>query len=393
MQANRYIPIAAFALALCGLFVGLLAFGTDLGGDANRYVGNGRQLWNGILGEAELGPLTVWQLFYLVPNLLISAGDRWIGEAFYGVSIGLNLAAFSTMVALLFALWTHYAKRPPGWRFVALALILMFALTTEVVRYNYAAYSSDILAMSWIGVCWYALGHAVLRRSMRCWLGAFAVAAVALFVRPTGVAVMSLVIAAALYVGLHRRLRSPVVLAAALIVLPALFAVTIWPYIITLNMEGVAWADRIVPNDVYNKYIGGVVVGIRPETYVVNPGSYGDFIEITLRRFSYYFVPLRSGYSLLHLGVNIAYIVYLWFLLYSGWRSLRAAGPPAARLAFLVVLGSYYFGVFHAMTFVEDWRYELPLWPGLWLLAGFGLLDRLGMLDIEGIGSAARSGS
>jgi len=204
---------------------------------------------------------------------------------------------------------------------------------------------------------------------------------------------MSFVIAAALYVGLYRQLRSPIILAAVLIALPALFAVAIWPYIITLNMEGVAWADRIVPNDVYNKYIGGVVVGIRRDTYVANPDSYGDFIEITLRRFSDYFFPLRSGYSLPHLGVNIAYIAYLWFLLYSGWRSLRTAGPPAARLAFVVVLGSYYFGAFHAMTFVEDWRYELPLWPGLWLLAGFGLLGRLGMLDKEQIGSAERSGS
>jgi hypothetical protein len=393
MQANRFSPLVAWALALCCLLAGLAVFGTDLGGDANRYVGTGRQLWKGILGDAEFGPLTVWQLFYFIPNLLISAGDRWIGEAFYGVSIGLNMAVFSTMIALLFALWMHYSKRPPGWRFVGLALIFMFGLTTEVVRYNYAAYSSDILAMSWIGVCWYMLGHAVLRSSTRHWVGAFAVAAVALFLRPTGVVVMSLVIAAALYVGLHWRLRSPIVLAAVLIVLPALFAVAIWPYIITLNMEGVVWADRVVPNDVYNKYIGGVVVGIRPDTYVVNPDSYGDFIEITLRRFSYYFIPLRSGYSLPHLAVNIAYIAYLWFLLYSGWRSLRAAGPPAARLAFVVVLGSYYFGAFHAMTFVEDWRYELPLWPGLWLLAGFGLLGRLGMLDKERIGSTEGSGS
>ena len=101
---------------------------------------------------------------------------------------------------------------------------------------------------------------------------------------------------------LYRRLRSPAVLAAVLIVLPALFAVAIWPYIITLNMEDVAWADRIVPNDVYNKYLGGVVVGIRLETYVVNPDSYSDFIEITLRRFGYYFIPLRNGYSLPHPG-------------------------------------------------------------------------------------------
>ncbi len=158
-------------------------------------------------------------------------------------------------------------------------------------------------------------------------------------------------------------------------------------------MEGVAWADRIVPNDVYNKYLGGVVVGIRPETYVVNPGTYSDFIEITLRRFGYYFIPLRNGYSPPHLVVNIAYIAYLCFLLYSGWRSLRTAGPQAARLAFLVVLGSYYFGVFHAMTFVEDWRYELPLWPGVWLLAGFGLMDKLGMLDSERIRSAEHDGS
>ena len=175
MQANRFTPLVVWALALCGLLAGLAVFGTHLGGDANRYVGNGQQLWNGILGEAEFGSLTVWRLFYLIPNLLISAGDRWIGEAFYGISIGLNMVAFSTMVALLFALWTHYSKSPPGWGFVGLALILMFALTTEVVRYNYAAYSSDILAMSWIGVCWYALAHAVLRGSTQHWVGAFAV--------------------------------------------------------------------------------------------------------------------------------------------------------------------------------------------------------------------------
>ena len=104
MPANRFTPLIAWALVLCCLLTGLAVFGTDLGGDANRYVGNGRQLWSGILGEAEFGSLTVWRLFYLLPNLLISAGDRWIGEAFYGVSIGLNMAVFSTMIALLFSL-------------------------------------------------------------------------------------------------------------------------------------------------------------------------------------------------------------------------------------------------------------------------------------------------
>ncbi len=131
---------------------------------------------------------------------------------------------------------------------------------------------------------------------------------------------------------------------------------------------------------------------MRFDTYVHDPKSYGDFVAIAVLRFAYYLVPLRKGYSLAHVFLNVTYLTVLVWALTTAVRSFRPVSRETASLVFMLFLTTYYFALFHVMTFVEDWRYQLPMWPSLWILAGYGVMMRLGYRLRPTPSVSARSG-
>ncbi len=383
-MSHRSIVFIAFLACLGVLAAGYLHFGLEMGGDAARYVGTGKRLLQSLattpVSDTEPGLKTS---FYLIPNLLLGGGTLAFGERFAPLSVGLNALAFSVFVLLLFQLWTHYAAPRVPLIFLPLGLYVPLGLPADVTKHVYSALSSDVLALSIIGVFWVCLSRAIVSRSSAHWWAAWALALVSVITRPTGLVVVAFIAIAATYVWVMRRAPAGVgrgLANAALLLLPALAALLLWPYLVYLHGRGASWMHEltsVLPGWIMHTYHRGVVVNRLVETYLPAPVSYWDYLSISLHRLAYYVTPFRPGYSTAHTVLNAAYVVFMLWASTAGWTGLRRGGTGSAALAVLLLAFSGYFALFHSMTLVDDWRYQLPLWPSLWILAGFGVLVRL----------------
>lgn len=374
----------AFLACLGVLAAGYLHFGFEMGGDAARYVGTGKRLLQSLtttpFSDLDLGLKTS---LYLIPNLLLGGGTLVFGERFALLSVGLNALAFSAVVLLLFRLWVRYAAPKVPLIFLPLGLYVPLGLPADVTKHVYSALSSDVLALSLIGFFWVCLSRAIVSRSRAHWWAAWALALVSVITRPTGLVIVAFIAIAAAYVWAMRRTPAGVASGlanAAVLLLPALAALLLWPYLVYLHGRGASWMHELtsaLPGWIVYGYHRGVVVNRLVETYLPAPVSYWDYVSISLHRLVYYVTPFRPGYSTAHTLVNAAYVVFMLWASIAGWKGLRRGGTGSAALAVLLLAFSGYFALFHSMTLVDDWRYQLPLWPSLWILAGFGVLVRL----------------
>ncbi len=383
-MTHRAMAFTAFLACLGVLAAGYLHFGFEMGGDAARYVGIGKRLLQDLattpVSDMELGLKTS---FYLIPNLLLGGGTLAFGERFTPLSVVLNALGFSLVVLLLFQLWTRYAVAKVPLIFLPLGLYVPLGLPADVTKHVYSALSSDVLALSLIGVFWACLSCAIVSRSRAHWWAAWALAFVSVITRPTGLVIVAFIAIAAAYVWVMRRTPAGVrrgLANAAMLLLPALAALLLWPYLVYLHGHGHSWMHEltsVLPRWIVNGYHRGVVVNRLVETYLPAPVSYWDYVSISLHRLAYYVTPIRPGYSTAHTVVNAAYLIFMLWACIAGWKGLRRGGTGSAALAVLLLAFSGYFALFHSMTLVDDWRYQLPLWPSLWILAGFGVLVHL----------------
>jgi hypothetical protein len=121
----------------------------------------------------------------------------------------------------------------------------------------------------------------------------------------------------------------------------------------------------------------GAVVEARPDTYTPPPVTWLDVTSLIGKRVVYFFVFSADGLSRAHVMANAAIYVptYLLALVAIGAalsqrRPVSLAEQRAVGLTVLAIAG---FAVMHAVTIVDfDWRYRVPVYPALFLLAGLG---------------------
>ena len=98
------------------------------------------------------------------------------------------------------------------------------------------------------------------------------------------------------------------------------------------------------------------------------PSQYVDFVALTLHKWLYYFAPVMSDYSRLHVFMNALFFGTATCSRCCAGKVAESSDRDAARS---VTIG---FSLFHAMQQIDyDFRYRLPALPALIIGAALGL--------------------
>lgn len=351
-----------------------MVLGDSVGGDKLRYVERGGRLLAMLPGEESVAS-PAWDVFdvlYFVPNLLIGLGHRILGADYHLFSIGLHVAMFVAAALGIVALARMLAGGSHQLSLAALgALIVLFlGLPGEIVQYVFNSYSSDVIS-HFVGTsAMIVIILAMLRCDSRYWAAAAALALVAAVSRPSGVVWVAAWLIGYVSSLVHPSLRTRSIVMMGTVVCLTAFAV--WPWI----MLELARSDTDVNYGlglVIDKFQTGTVITGREVPRMENMSDYVDYVMLMALRFVLYFIPFRAGYSLVHVIANGIVVMLVISTAASGLAALKARGGAAAGAGGLLLVAAALFGVVHAATQVEDWRYYLAVWSPIWLLASTGV--------------------
>ncbi len=130
-------------------------------------------------------------------------------------------------------------------------------------------------------------------------------------------------------------------------------------------------------NKTYNYFQEGAVIKKRPHTYLPAPESVRDIFMIELTRVVQFFRFTTPMFSSIHNTINIISFTPLYGLALIGiWRTItllyRSSQLDYIGILSIIFVGS--FTIFHSMFLIDyDWRYRLPCYAPIFLLASGGL--------------------
>lgn len=371
-----YLAVAACALLLLPVAV---STGIQTGGDAARYLGHGAEIVAFLAGDPGSIEIDRPMAAYLLTNATVGAVSALFPERRDIAWVVLQVVLYLLMVRALARAWVASAVRHVGGLGFSLAIALIVGLPAEVTGFLFVAVGSDAPAMALAGLFLCSLLQAMRGGGAGAWAAVTALAVACALIRPSGVLAPLLLLVVALCLLVNRRFggRHAVVLAAVLLtVLPGLVALVAWPAAVYLSRQDpLTFAAVIdpVPSWVPRLYHGGVVVKGLRETWVGPPSTLLEYLVVAVMRLVYFIAPFRPGFSPLHIVVNACYVVLLTAAVISGWRILKRRGELLVALALAGHVWLH--AVFYAALVVDDFRYPLPIWPALWLLGGFGLVQ------------------
>jgi hypothetical protein len=220
----------------------------------------------------------------------------------------------------------------------------------------------------------------MLQKCHSCWIVAFIAATTAPFVRPTGILLPFLFLFALMLVFARSSSRTLTCLEVLSIIGPGLFVLVIVPWLVSSHLQGQNWVYSMLPdvveahfNQALHYFKQGWVVANRPSTYVEEPLSYFDIVNIIVRRLIYFFVPLRVGYSNIHNYVNSIYMLLAVPMMVIGLKNMGGRRIDYRKVRLFLVFMAYAYGLLHAITLLSfDWRYQVPAMVPLWILASGG---------------------
>jgi hypothetical protein len=122
----------------------------------------------------------------------------------------------------------------------------------------------------------------------------------------------------------------------------------------------------------------GVVVDKQEDTFSDPPRSVLDFFLLMVKRLVYFFVFWAKAFSRIHTALNMVVFPPTYGLaavgLYHSFTPTGRLSREAQRTAILAALFISGFAVFHALTLIDQgWRYRLPCYPPLIVLAALGI--------------------
>jgi hypothetical protein len=374
--ANGPPPLAAFLLIAACYGAYVLAVGVTIAPDSLSYdYWAGRLIASGfdyptVVGQASARfPALLYTGFVsLVALLQLLFGDRWLSAL-----VVLNVCAGAALGAQIVGLAKKAAgSGAGGW--AALGLILACG---DLVQWIAFPLSDPIFAC--LAFTIFNLAAARILGTARRWHGIFALAAIGVFFRPTGMVLLPDLGWAAY---LARRGLRPVAAVRLAVVTVAgvaagvfLFAwlmqdPTRWPFTTLASTFHAVAAD----------YALGEVVNARVETYHAAPATLIQFVLVSADRFVHYFTPAAAGFSAAHQARQLLFFLPAYGL--ASWLLLQLARGRdglalGQRRVFAAAAGAILaYAVFHGLVQVDfDWRYRLPILPHLILLAAGGAAD------------------
>jgi len=373
---TRRLPYLAGGLSLALLLVGVAVVGPRIGGDTPRYTEGGAALWSSLIaGDLQRVPATYW--IYTVPMLIIGGGHILFGDRLPLIFVLLNCILFSGVVVLQFSIWNRIVQLRSLPR--AAAAFVIVAGLGQIMGLPYVTYwnyfvLSEILFLAVVACFWSPLVDAVLGNDRQRWRRAGVFAAIAVPVRPEGPLVAGVWLGARVYAnatGVFRRF-----IEAGMFLVPGLCALALFPAFAYSKTQGADVPWFLAPDLLVGYFRSGVVVIARPETYMPAPDSYLEFVQISLVRLAYFYLPFYPGFSFLHKVVCVIWSCCMATFVIAGFRYLRRAGGRHVRLAVLAVWFAWIFGLMRTVFVVDfDWRFQLPPLVAAWIVGGCGILS------------------
>jgi hypothetical protein len=122
----------------------------------------------------------------------------------------------------------------------------------------------------------------------------------------------------------------------------------------------------------------GTVVNGRPETYVTGIDTAFDVVRLAAKRVIYFFAIWADGFDTRHIIANALVYVPTYVLalaaIAAAFRRRDAPNLAEQRVVVVTLLLVSALALVHAVTFIDaEWRYRVPVYPGLFLLAGLGV--------------------
>ena len=230
--------------------------------------------------------------------------------------------------------------------------------------------------------------------SLKFWEGAgWALAAsfltlVAAFFRPTAVPLLTFTFFTMVFgafladKSLEEKARvlgrwTPLLIGALLITIPLLVFPSFDPSVMPEGGISDAFAHF------HEKTAAGMILLSRPDYTISVPGDYAGFLLIAGLRLLCFFLFVSNDFSTSHNIVNILFFLPFYaFVGFGIWRVIWQPIEIALQIRIICLLAismTVLFDTFHAVTLIDfDWRYRVPVYPALFLLATVGI-DRLTM--------------
>lgn len=362
------------------IFAYMYFFGVTVGGDKMRYIGRGTHLLDTIFADGSFADFNLdhFDIFNLIPNVVIAVGFNLFGDGFRIISILLNGFLYLSVIGMIVYFVRHYFfdNLLISPLFTAASLIAFLGLPGELVKYIFNSFSSDIISVFISTLSLLLILLAQIHKQASLWVGALVVSLFAVLTRLSGVVLLAVWILAYVSSYVPVRSASRIVLITGAICCAASFV--IWPWVIYEIVQ----SGKVVDSGfgwVIKQFQQGIVISGRENPRVENMEFYFDYVWLMILRFFYYFIPFREGYSYVHIVWNLSVVIVILTGFYNSFSWFKKQNSEILRIESILVISIVFFAVLYAAIQVEDWRYYLAVWPPIWILVTIGFSD----LDIN----------
>ena len=378
--------MAVLSAVLAALYLIVALAGVpQTGNDTWVYQGWGEALratgWDLVAFREEVDFLAGTEIFYVasatVFALMAAAfGDNWL--------TGYVIFNWVTMSATALVMLLSLRRLGFDGASLLVAALFMGVLWEHVywVSVVYTDISFNFLLALVFASCAVGLTGSPGRRRYLAWAIAFVLALVTVVYRPTGLWVVG-VLVVAFAAGTHRfpfvpgSVRRQVFHALAV---AAFLLVAVW-----ISASIVLANANLLPESFLKDLVlfldelfrDGMIVSARPETYASPPGGALDYSAMIGRKFFYYFKFSAVGFGGAHNLYNWITFAPFYFLVLVGVSSVVFAPSEMNQsilgAGILALIWVAVFALAHAVTIIDfDWRYRLPVYAPLGVLAIIG---------------------
>jgi hypothetical protein len=382
--SGRWVAVLSAVLAALYLIVALAGV-PQTGNDTWVFVGWGEALratgWDLVAFREEVEFLAGTEIFYVasatVFALMAAAfGDNWL--------TGYVIFNWVTMSATALVMLLSLRRLGFDGTSLLVAALFMGVLWEHVywVSVAYTDISFNLLLALVFASCAVGLTEPPGRRRHVAWGLALVLALVTVTYRPTGLWVVGMLVVA-FAAGTHRfpfvsgNVRRPVLRAVAVAGL-ALISGWIGASVVLANADLLPASflrDLILHVGV--RFQDGMIVSARPETYSAPPEGAIDYATMIALKFFYYFKFSAVGFGGAHNLYNWITFAPFYLLVLVGVGSVVFAPSEMNQsilgAGILALIWVAVFALAHAVTIIDfDWRYRLPVYAPLGVLAIIG---------------------
>jgi len=337
-------------------------------------------------------------IFYIGWITLVAVTKVIFGSHWQQAIVVINVLAHAGLAVLVVDMAGRITQQPKAAWFA----FLLFCMTYEIFLWtHYVLTESTFLLLSF--AVFSALSRLLLanqpgreedgvqpQSSSRLYIIALALLCPLTFMwRPTGIVLLPLIVLAAFLLWRLRHSPQPArqqhasnawhkrAFAAGVIFL----CITgLWIGHAALMQRPERWPARVLSATIAHSskdYARGIVVWDRPNTFHAPPTSLQDYAAISVDRFTHFFHPIHSSFSLRHKVLSLFFFLPVYLLMCIFLSALLMAKTRLSRreeaVAILAVGCVLAFAVFHSITQLDyDWRYRAPVLSHLILLATIG---------------------